>query len=122
MRLSASASLLLHAAGTSVSEVAAVSTAFSLLTFVTALLLLLGLWTPVAGVLVAVAAAWHGLSIPSELRFDVLLGILGVALALVGPGAWSADARLFGWKRLEIQNGTGKDTTPSNSRDDSSSV
>ena len=34
---------------------------------------------------------------------SVLLASLGVALALMGPGAWSVDARLFGWKRIEIQ-------------------
>ena len=27
---------------------------------------------------------------------------LGVCLALLGPGAWSIDARLFGRKRVEI--------------------
>jgi hypothetical protein len=34
----------------------------------------------------------------------VLLGTLGAAVALVGPGAWSVDARLFGWKRINIGN------------------
>jgi hypothetical protein len=29
---------------------------------------------------------------------------VGVALALVGPGKWSVDARLFGWKRINIPN------------------
>ena len=29
-----------------------------------------------------------------------MLGTLGVALALLGPGGWSVDARLFGWKRI----------------------
>lgn len=33
----------------------------------------------------------------------VLLASLGVALALLGPGAWSVDARLYGWKRIEIR-------------------
>ena len=28
------------------------------------------------------------------------LGALGAALALVGPGAWSVNAYLFGWKRI----------------------
>jgi hypothetical protein len=30
----------------------------------------------------------------------ILLGTIGAALALLGPGAWSVDARFFGWKRL----------------------
>jgi hypothetical protein len=25
-------------------------------------------------------------------------------LALLGPGAWSIDARLFGWRRIDVQN------------------
>ena len=35
---------------------------------------------------------------------SLLLGTLGAALALLGPGAWSADARLFGWKRMDIRD------------------
>jgi hypothetical protein len=33
----------------------------------------------------------------------VLLGTLGVALALLGPGTWSFDARRSGWERIEIR-------------------
>jgi putative oxidoreductase len=34
----------------------------------------------------------------------ILLSSMGAALALLGPGAWSVDARLFGWKRINIQD------------------
>jgi hypothetical protein len=30
-----------------------------------------------------------------------MLGTAGAALAMLGPGLWSVDARLYGWKRLE---------------------
>jgi len=33
-----------------------------------------------------------------------MLATLAIALALIGPGAWSVDARLFGWKRIDIGN------------------
>jgi putative oxidoreductase len=71
------------------------------------ILLLVGLWTPVVGALAAVVAAWCAFSNPGGVGFYILLGTLGVALALLGPGAWSVDARLFGWKRVEIRNGNG---------------
>src|SRR5208282_5109898 len=67
-----------------------------------ALLLLVGLWTPVAGVLMAVAELCLVLSHASDPWMHVRLGALGAALAMLGPGAWSIDAHLFGRKRIEI--------------------
>ena len=67
-----------------------------------AALLLVGLWTPVAGVLMAVAELCLVLSHASDPWMHVRLGALGAALAMLGPGAWSVDAHLFGRKRIEI--------------------
>jgi uncharacterized membrane protein YphA (DoxX/SURF4 family) len=67
------------------------------------LLLLVGLWTPVAGAIVALTELWIGLSQSHDVWVSVMLAGLGAALALMGPGAWSVDARLYGWKRIEIR-------------------
>ena len=67
-----------------------------------ALPLLVGLWTPMAGVLVAVAELGLALSHPAEPWTFVHFGTLGAALAMLGPGGWSVDARLFGRKHIQI--------------------
>lgn len=62
--------------------------------------ILVGLWTPVAGVLVVAIEVWIALAgAGNELSF--MLAILGGTLAMIGPGAWSIDARLFGRKHIE---------------------
>ncbi len=67
-------------------------------------LLIIGLWTPAVGTLLALNALWHAFTHVEYRWYCVVVGILGVALALLGPGMWSVDARLFGWKRLEISD------------------
>jgi putative oxidoreductase len=79
--------------------------AIHLLCTATGLLLIVGMWTPVVGVLTAIDAALRGLLGHADMGFYILLTTLGVALALLGPGAWSVDAHLFGWRRVEIRNG-----------------
>jgi hypothetical protein len=74
----------------------------SLLLIGAGLLLLAGLWTPIAGTLVAATEVSKILLLPENLWVYILLGTLGAALALLGPGAWSVDAHLFGWKRVEL--------------------
>lgn len=74
-------------------------------------LLVAGLWTPIVGTLVAVEALWNVFSSEHPWRW-IMLATLGAALVLIGPGAWSVDARLFGWKRLEIRDRKRKDPPP----------
>jgi hypothetical protein len=77
---------------------------FAVILVAVAILLTAGLWTAIAGVLVAVMQLWSGYLRPGDFWFHILLGTLGIALALLGPGAWSVDARLFGWKRIDIRD------------------
>ena len=65
--------------------------------------LLIGLWTPIAATCVALAELCLVALVPQEhLRSHVLQAAFGIALAMIGPGLWSVDARLYGWKRLKI--------------------
>lgn len=67
-----------------------------------AILLLIGLWTPIAGAFVAVAQLALAVVHPAAPWTFVHSAALGAALALLGPGGWSLDARLFGRRRIEI--------------------
>ena len=64
------------------------------------LLLCTGLWTPIAGAVLAALAVWSAFSANGDPWSQILLAAIGSGLAMLGPGAWSIDARLFGRKRL----------------------
>jgi len=64
--------------------------------------LLAGLWTPIAGALVTLTELWIALTGTDHLRSALLLATMGISLALLGPGARSIDARLYGRKRVDI--------------------
>ena len=70
------------------------------------ILLLIGLWTPVAGWLAAIVkmsiALSRFLSHSGDPWIAIIQAVLGAVLAMVGPGAWSIDARLFGRKRIDM--------------------
>lgn len=61
----------------------------------------MGLWTPLAGCLLAIAEVWIAFSYPGDPWIPIMLAVLGVSLAMVGPGLWSIDARLFGRKHIQ---------------------
>jgi uncharacterized membrane protein YphA (DoxX/SURF4 family) len=68
---------------------------------VSGLLLAAGLWTPLAGAVVAVIEMSQILSAAEHPVVSLLAGTMAAALAMLGPGRWSVDAPLFGWKRID---------------------
>jgi len=67
-------------------------------------LLVAGLWTPAAGALQAIIEIWFVFSRGGGTGVHFPLAALGVSLAMLGPGAWSVDALLFGRKRIDIRS------------------
>lgn len=67
----------------------------------TSLLLLLGLLTPLAAAMAALPALWPWLAhVPAVPASTALALLAPAAQMLLGPGAWSVDARLFGRRVL----------------------
>jgi putative oxidoreductase len=74
-----------------------------LIASVAAVFLFLGLWTPVVGTLIAIVGIWiffvvclgHSLT-------AIIVAVLGATVAMIGPGMWSIDAKLYGRKRLQV--------------------
>jgi uncharacterized membrane protein YphA (DoxX/SURF4 family) len=65
---------------------------------------LAGLWTPIAGVLVALLECWIAFSRPDGSWASGLAAANALSLACLGPGAWSIDALAYGRKRISIRN------------------
>jgi putative oxidoreductase len=74
----------------------------------TGLLILVGLWTPVAGTLAVIVNLWIAFTRYSSHSGDpwipLIAGTVGASLAMIGPGAWSIDARLFGRKHIDLSD------------------
>jgi len=66
------------------------------------ILLVAGLWTPLAGVLAAFVEAWIAVSASGNAAIPVALAVLSLTLAMIGPGGWSVDARLYGRRRIAL--------------------
>jgi putative oxidoreductase len=67
--------------------------------------LLCGIWTPVMGSLAAIIELLIAFSPTGDNATHILLAVLSISLALLGPGAWSVDAHIFGRKRIDIKAG-----------------
>jgi uncharacterized membrane protein YphA (DoxX/SURF4 family) len=76
--------------------------ALELVAAVAAVLLLIGFWTPFAGGVIAAAALGLAWSHATHPWTNVHFAVLGAALAMLGPGGCSVDARLFGRKYIDI--------------------
>jgi hypothetical protein len=67
-----------------------------------ALLLLVGISTRTVAAVVAGFELWL-LALRSGAWTSALLAAMALAVALIGPGGWSVDARRFGWRRIDIR-------------------
>jgi putative oxidoreductase len=87
----------------------AVSASFALL-LLSGVCLLIGFLTPILSLLaclesLGIVFSWFPLQSLSPLESKLALApiiAIAAAIALLGPGAFSLDARLFGWKEIVI--------------------
>lgn len=74
--------------------------------------LLAGLWTPVMGALAAIGEIWVAILLYSARQDStwehIFLAVISASVAMLGPGAWSIDARMFGRKRIDIGSARGR--------------
>jgi hypothetical protein len=73
------------------------------------LLMIFGLATMIAGILscVLLLVSFDWLNLRSN-GLPAMAGGLSLVLMLLGPGAYSLDAHIFGWRRIEIAKRTPK--------------
>ncbi len=78
----------------------AASTTAQVLRALLAICIMTGLWTPLAGALIVAVETWIARLHPGGAGTATLIAALGGTLAMIGPGAFSIDARLFGRKHI----------------------
>lgn len=66
-------------------------------------MLVAGLWTPLAGLLATAVSILDIVVRHQNPAPGILLGAMAAGLALVGPGALSIDAWIFGLKKIDLE-------------------
>ena len=101
IRLAVAVALVNHAGSVLLGNPALPMAIVSVLLGAAAILLVVGLCTPIVATLVALGESCRLLTISPDWLVYLLVATTCAALAMLGPGLWSVDARLFGWKRIE---------------------
>ena len=68
------------------------------------LLMLIGLWTNVGSALAVISQSWTLFVSGIMLQKAILLLSISVAVAMLGPGAWSIDSLLFWRHKRDISD------------------
>jgi putative oxidoreductase len=93
-----------------------ITLAQSLIAVAGGIFLLAGLWTPIIGTLLAIDEVWIAsslyLSRQADIVIPIFLAVLSASVAMLGPGAWSIDARLFGRRRFPSDRTRGRRPYP----------
>ena len=66
-------------------------------------MIIVGLWTPITATAAFMLQIGTALIAMRAMELELLRAAMAASLALLGPGAWSFDARLFGRRRVEIK-------------------
>ena len=98
---------LIHSGMIRISEGASLATVvLEIFGVVAGVVLMVGFFTPVAGALAAIGQVWLAVSQISSHLGDpwsaMAQATMAAGLAMIGPGAWSIDARRFGRKRIDL--------------------
>jgi len=94
------AAVLIHSVVTQIAEGANAATLPELIGGGLSIFILVGLWTPIVGTLTSLIEMWILLHRTGDSWIPIIAATLSATLAMIGPGAWSVDARLFGRKHI----------------------
>jgi hypothetical protein len=103
-RLAAAVSLVASAGGFTSDHNVPHSEWRSVFVMVDAALLAFGLYTPYAALGQVVLEVYSALHDHTPLGTHALLAVIGAGLILLGPGAWSIDAALFGRRQIDLHD------------------